>query len=162
MGRVHPWNIRAKMDERRAKDRADAAARPTVAVACWTSPAPVRAHHAGPWPRQAESDVSKLAVVLEAERGMTVADVGAGGGAMTVVMARRLGSTGRVYATDIAPAQLVELRELVSRERLENVVVLEGAEHSTNLPTACCDAIFLRDVYHHLTHPSRGMTFLPA
>jgi SAM-dependent methyltransferase len=36
---------------------------------------------------------------------------------------------------------------------LSNVVVLEGAESSTNLPSACCDAIFLRDAYHHLTRP---------
>ena len=32
-------------------------------------------------------------------------------------------------------------------------MVLEGAEASTNLPSECCDAIFLRDVYHHLTRP---------
>jgi SAM-dependent methyltransferase len=31
--------------------------------------------------------------------------------------------------------------------------VTEGAEAVTNLPSACCDAIFLRDVYHHLRRP---------
>ena len=31
--------------------------------------------------------------------------------------------------------------------------MLEGAPASTNLPPACCDAIFLRDVYHHVTQP---------
>lgn len=103
--------------------------------------------------KQAESEVPKLAEVLELERGMSVADVGAGGGAMSMVMARQVSSTGRVYATDIAPAQLAELREMVSREHLENVIVLEGADRSANLPDACCDAIFMRDVYHHLLHP---------
>ena len=41
----------------------------------------------------------------------------------------------------------------VAQDALSNVVVLEGAESSTNLPSECCDAIFLRDVYHHLTRP---------
>jgi hypothetical protein len=30
------------------------------------------------------------------------------------------------------------------------VTVIEGAAASANLPAACCDAIFLRHVYHHL------------
>lgn len=102
---------------------------------------------------QAAREVPKLADVLSLTRGMTVADVGSGGGAMTVSMAKWLGPSGRVYATDVASAQLAEIRENVAREGLQNVVVLEGAARSTNLPNECCDAIFLRDVYHHLTSP---------
>jgi predicted methyltransferase len=30
------------------------------------------------------------------------------------------------------------------------VTVIEGAAASTNLPAACCEAIFLRNVYHHI------------
>ena len=30
---------------------------------------------------------------------------------------------------------------------------MEGAAASTNLTAACCDAIFLRNVYHHITAP---------
>jgi predicted methyltransferase len=40
----------------------------------------------------------------------------------------------------------------VTREALSNVGVIEGAAISTNLPNGCCDAIFMRDVYHHLTN----------
>jgi predicted methyltransferase len=104
--------------------------------------------------RHAERDVPELAAVLELESGMTVADIGAGGGAMTMFMARRLGAASRVYATEIGVPQLDEIRQLVSREHLENVIVIEGHERSTNLPDGCCDAIFLQDVYHHLTSPS--------
>jgi predicted methyltransferase len=84
---------------------------------------------------------------------MIVADVGAGGGAISVVMAKWLGPGGRVYATDIRAEQLAEIKAAVTQEALSNVVVLEGAESSTNLPSECCNAIFLRDVYHHLTRP---------
>jgi ubiquinone/menaquinone biosynthesis C-methylase UbiE len=103
---------------------------------------------------QAERDVPQLAEVLGLAPGMTVADVGAGQGAMTVVFARWLGVNGRVYATDVSDSSLSALRAATKREKLDNVVVLESAAASTNLPDACCDAIFLRDVYHHLTQPA--------
>ena len=102
---------------------------------------------------QAAREVPLLADVLALKPGMTVADVGSGGGAMSVVLAKWLGTDGRVFATDIRAAQLTEIRDAVKEAGLPNVVVLEGAEASTNLPGACCDAIFLRDVYHHLTRP---------
>jgi len=46
------------------------------------------------------------------------------------------------------------LRQAVERNRLTNVTVIEGAERSTNLPASCCDAILIRDAYHHLTQPA--------
>jgi len=102
---------------------------------------------------QAAREVPKLAEVLALKPGMIVADVGSGGGAMAVVFAKWLGPSGRVYATDVRPEQLAEIRTAVEREALANVVVLEGGARSTNLPDECCNAIFLRDVYHHLTDP---------
>ena len=101
---------------------------------------------------QAEREVPQLAEVLELKPGMTVADVGAGGGAITVVLGKWIGS-GRVFATDIGAPQLQLIRDYVMREGLANVTVVEGRATSTNLPDACCDAIFLRDVYHHLSDP---------
>jgi cyclopropane fatty-acyl-phospholipid synthase-like methyltransferase len=98
----------------------------------------------------AEHDVPLLADVLELKPGMTVGDVGAGMGAMSIVFARRLGPSGRVLSTDIGATQLNVLREAVSREQLSNMTVIEGAPTATNLQDACCDAIFMRDVYHHI------------
>jgi ubiquinone/menaquinone biosynthesis C-methylase UbiE len=101
---------------------------------------------------QAELDVPKLVDVLRLRPGMTVADVGAGFGAMTVVLGKWIGD-GHVFATDIGQRQLQVIREYVEKEGLKNVTVLEGAAAATNLPPACCDAIFMRDVYHHITEP---------
>ncbi len=92
---------------------------------------------------------------------MTVADVGAGGGAMTVVLAKWLVS-GRVLATDINPGFLAEIREYAKRERLSNVTLIEGASASTNLPRPCCDVILMRNVYHHLTEPETFITSVIA
>jgi predicted methyltransferase len=103
--------------------------------------------------KQAEREVPSLTDVLGLEPGMTVADVGAGFGAWTLTIARWTGPSGRVYATEIGAEQLTAIRDFVARERLENVVVVEGSAGSANLPDGCCDAVFLRDVYHHLTQP---------
>ena len=99
---------------------------------------------------QAESDLPHLVEALELEPGMTVADVGSGGGAVTVVLGK-WNASGRVFATDITERGLRLTREYAKREGLTNVTVIEGAAGATNLPDACCDAIFMRDVYHHIT-----------
>jgi len=110
---------------------------------------------------QAEIEIPKLVEVLALKPSMTVADVGAGGGAMTVVLAKWLAS-GRVLATDINPSFLAEIREYAKREALSNVTLIEGAPASTNLPASCCDAILMRNVYHHLTEPETFITSVIA
>jgi len=99
---------------------------------------------------QAEREVPQLVEVLQLKPGMTVADVGAGFGATTVVLGTWIGD-GHVFATDIGQRQLQVIREYVATEGLKNVTVFEGAVAATNLPPDCCDAIFMRDVYHHVT-----------
>ena len=103
--------------------------------------------------KSAEIEVPRLVELLELKAGMTVADVGAGFGAWTMRLARELGPAGRVYATDVGAAQIAALRDVTQRERLNNVTVIEGAVSSSNLPALCCDAILIRDAYHHFTEP---------
>lgn len=98
-------------------------------------------------------EVPQLVELLELEPGMTVADVGAGFGAWTITFSQVLGPTGRVYTSDIGEQQLAALRQAAARESPTNITVVEGAERSTNLPPGCCDAILIRDAYHHLTQP---------
>jgi predicted methyltransferase len=59
-----------------------------------------------------------------------------------------------VFATEIDQAKLATLRSEAAKRRLTNVIILESKEAETNLPAECCDAIFLRRVYHHLTKPA--------
>jgi predicted methyltransferase len=103
--------------------------------------------------RDAELEAPQLAEVLGLQPGMTVADIGTGGGAMAMVLGRLVGS-GRVYATDVTERSLTITRAYAKKEGLTNIMVIEGAADSTNLPNACCDALFLRNVYHHVTEPS--------
>jgi SAM-dependent methyltransferase len=103
--------------------------------------------------RQAELEAPQLAEVLGVRPGVTVADIGTGGGAMAMVLARVVGP-GRVYATDVTPRSLTTTREYAKKEGLTNITVVEGGAASTNLPGECCDALFLRNVYHHVTEPA--------
>jgi predicted methyltransferase len=103
--------------------------------------------------KSASVEVPRLVQLLELEPGMTVADIGAGFGAWTVAFGKWTGPSGRVYATDIGEKQLAFLREYTKKEGLTNVTVMAGAPTSTNLPANCCDAILIRDAYHHLTQP---------
>jgi precorrin-6B methylase 2 len=112
--------------------------------------------------KQADLEIPMLVELLELKPGMTIADVGAGFGAWTTRFSRWLGPNGRVYASDVGDAQLTWLRGSLDREKLTNVTVVEGAPRSTNLPAACCDAILVRDAYHHFTEPDAMVKSLAA
>ncbi len=99
------------------------------------------------------ADADQLALLLGVRPGMVVADVGAGHGEMTVVMARLVGPRGRVYSTDIDPHALYKIRAAIKSAGLDNVTVLRATANNTKLPENCCDVIFLSRVYHHLTDP---------
>jgi ubiquinone/menaquinone biosynthesis C-methylase UbiE len=105
-------------------------------------------------------EVPELVTLFELKPGMTVADVGAGFGAWTMELAKVVGPSGRVYASDIGAAQLAALREAAKKH--SNVTVVEGAATSTNLPAGCCDAVLIRDAYHHLTEPDPIVKSLAA
>ncbi len=96
----------------------------------------------------------RLKQVLALETGAVVADVGAGKGGLTFVLASELGPKGHVFATEIDPGRLRGLREAVVAAKLDNVTVVEASVGETGLPADCCGAIVLRRVYHHLTDPS--------
>ena len=97
------------------------------------------------------AEVVRLAAWLAVRPGTRVADVGAGDGAFAGALARHVGSSGHVYATELDAQRLADIRRAVTVAKLSNVTVIEGAVSHTNLPDACCDALFSRFVYHHLT-----------
>ncbi len=102
----------------------------------------------------AADEIKRLAALMEWKPGTIVADIGAGDGIYSFAAVEHVGATGKVYATEIDTKKLDEVKAEVARRKLQNVVVVESKEADTNLPTGCCDAIFLRRVYHHLTKPS--------
>src|SRR4051794_23902241 len=90
------------------------------------------------WERPAEV-LDKLHV----QAGSTVADVGAGEGYFTVKMVERVGTTGKVYAEDIDPTTVANLRKLAQDRGLKQVEVIEGSADDPKLPEAKLDAILV-------------------
>jgi ubiquinone/menaquinone biosynthesis C-methylase UbiE len=85
--------------------------------------------------------------------GSTVADLGAGEGYYTVRLAARVGEKGRVLAQDINRGALQRLGERVSRDRLDNVAIKEGAVDDPRLPPNSFDRIFMVHMYHEVEEP---------
>jgi SAM-dependent methyltransferase len=103
--------------------------------------------------REAEEAPSRAVESLALAPGMVVADVGAGTGYYTVRMARRVGPTGRVYATDIQPGMIDILKRRLGAEGLTNVVPVLGAPDDPRLPPDSIDLALMVDVYHELSSP---------
>ena len=106
-----------------------------------------------PWREEAESQ--ELIGLLAVTPGQHVAEIGAGPGRLTVALAHAVGPAGRVFATDLNPARREDIRARAASAGVSNVSILEGAPADTTLPDACCDAIVMRAVYHHIQAPER-------
>ena len=105
-------------------------------------------------PGGAEAEADRLAALLELRPGVSVAEIGAGGGELTLEIAERVGATGRVYATEIEVEKQAAIRAAAREAGLANVEVLAAQLTSSGLPAGCCDAVFMRHVYHHLSDPA--------
>ena len=98
-------------------------------------------------------EVQRLTAWLQVEPGTRVADLGAGDGTFAVALARVVGPSGRVYATELEDERLAEIRQAATEAGVSNITSIQGTVSSTNLPEGCCDAVFSRAMYHHLTDP---------
>jgi ubiquinone/menaquinone biosynthesis C-methylase UbiE len=100
------------------------------------------------------ADAARLVTALKLDSGQTVADIGAGRGQLTVMLARKVGASGRVYATELDADRLRDIRRAIESAGLKNVSVVVAHATRTNLPEQCCDALVLRRVYHHFDEPA--------
>jgi ubiquinone/menaquinone biosynthesis C-methylase UbiE len=87
--------------------------------------------------------------------GQTVCEIGAGDGELSIAAARRVGPNGRVYTSELGEERVKTLRREVADSELTHITVVEGEAARTNFPDSSCDALFMRNVYHHFADPSR-------
>lgn len=86
--------------------------------------------------------------------GMAVADVGAGTGLFLDFFARDVTETGKVYAVEISPKFVENLK---ARAKVRNQPMVETVlctDRDVSLPAASVDAVFTCDTYHHFEYPS--------
>ncbi|MBK5254830.1 MAG: methyltransferase domain-containing protein [Vicinamibacteria bacterium] len=85
---------------------------------------------------------------LDLKTGDTLCDVGSGPGYFALRAARRLESSGWVYAEDVEATMIDALRDRVSQARLSNVTPILGLPDDPLLPKAACDVILVVNTYH--------------
>jgi SAM-dependent methyltransferase len=116
-----------------------------IVLALWLVPRV--AFHALPPGMTGES--RRLAAALKIEAGSVVADIGAGEGRLARSIAPIVGPASSLYVTELDAALFSELRE----HSPANVVVIRATAEDIGLPAGCCDAIYMRNVYHHIANP---------
>ena len=103
--------------------------------------------------REDEEAPSKALDALDLKPGMSVADIGAGSGYYSSRIAKRIGPTGRVYATDIQQGMIEILERRIKSEGLGNVTTILGAMDDPKLQPNSIDLAIMVDVYHELQQP---------
>jgi ubiquinone/menaquinone biosynthesis C-methylase UbiE len=105
---------------------------------------------------------SRIFDALLLRSGATVCEVGAGDGELSIAAAARVGSQGRVYTSELGDERIEALRAKMAAAGRPNIQVVEAASDRTNFPDGACDAIFMRNVYHHFAAPGPMSASLAA
>jgi ubiquinone/menaquinone biosynthesis C-methylase UbiE len=93
-------------------------------------------------------------------KGSTAADIGAGSGAITWRLAKRVGPTGKVYAVDIQPKMIELLRGNMAQRKIANVEPVLSTVYDPKLTPASVDLELMIDVYHEFSHPQEMLRHL--
>jgi SAM-dependent methyltransferase len=112
--------------------------------------------------REREEAPSRALALMQVAPGSTVADIGAGSGYFTERLARLVGPSGTVYATDIQQGMLDLIARRLARERLSNVTLVLGEPANPKLPSASLDLALMVDVYHELWEPQTVLRHIHA
>jgi ubiquinone/menaquinone biosynthesis C-methylase UbiE len=100
--------------------------------------------------RDTQREVTEIAQWLRLSETTILADVGAGGGEWTLLLAPRVN---RVFATDVKSPQVNGIENVARNRGITNVSVILGTQEETGLAANCCDAMLLCLVYHAFRNP---------
>ena len=117
----------------------------------------VMGHEAADWldrpEREQEEGPSKLVEALKLKPGMVVADIGAGSGYLSFLMAPHVAPGGKVIAEDIQPEMLTIIRKRSAERKITNVQPALGTPTDPKLPPNSVDLMIMVDVYHEFSDP---------
>jgi SAM-dependent methyltransferase len=117
----------------------------------------VMGHQAADWlerpERESEERPSLALPALKLKAGDVVADIGAGSGYYTRLLAKVIGEKGIVYAVDIQQEMLDLLTNKMAEAGIHNVKAVLGEIKDPKLPRNSIDLALLVDVYHEFDYP---------
>ena len=98
-------------------------------------------------------------IVREAaiQKGMVVADIGAGTGLFEPALSMAVGKDGKVIAVDIVPKFLSLIKEKAKQLKVSNIETVLCTAESTNLEPGSVDMVFICDTYHHFEFPRKTL-----
>lgn len=94
--------------------------------------------------------------------GMHVADIGAGSGFFTRLMAERIGPSGTAYGVEISGLLVAHIERSALAQGLRNVKAVLGTPASPNLPPGSVDLVLVADSYHHFEYPREMLNGIKA
>jgi SAM-dependent methyltransferase len=103
--------------------------------------------------RDKKLQVQRVMDILGIKKGTHVADIGAGSGWFAIRAAKRVGSTGIVYAVDINPESIDYINRRTQREGIGNVHAILSEEDDPRLSRNSIDSVLLLKTYHEVAHP---------
>ncbi len=92
---------------------------------------------------------------LNIQTGTSVADIGCGRGYFTFRLAKAVGDTSKVYATEISERALKAVADRVARDKITNVVPIRSDPTDTKLKAESLDTAFICNVLHHVPAQAR-------
>jgi ubiquinone/menaquinone biosynthesis C-methylase UbiE len=98
----------------------------------------------------------KRAEILDAmglKPGMDVADIGAGSGLISRLIAQRVAPGGTVYAVDIAKNMVDYITKTAQEAKITNIKAVLGDPRSPKLEPNSVDVVCIIDAYHHFEYP---------
>jgi len=103
--------------------------------------------------RDERLQINRVMDMLGIAPGKSVADIGAGSGWFTVRAARRVTSSGTVYAVDINPEAIHYIERRAKKEQLQNIKTVLSKPEDPQVPAHSIDAVLLLKTYHEVAHP---------
>ncbi len=83
-----------------------------------------------------------------------VLDFGCGPGSYSLIAAKYVGKSGKVYAVDIHPLAVRRVQEVALKKGLTNIETI-CSDCATGLPDDSIDVILLYDVFHMFSKPNK-------
>jgi ubiquinone/menaquinone biosynthesis C-methylase UbiE len=98
------------------------------------------------------SPPTKILERIGIQTGSNVLDFGAGSGSYSIPAAQLVGPTGKLYAADIHPLAIKEMRKKADKKRMKNLHII-FTDCETKLPDASIDFVLLFYVLHEFKNP---------
>jgi precorrin-6B methylase 2 len=98
--------------------------------------------------RDRNPSTSLIMEAIDARAGMSIADVGAGAGYFTFKLARLVGASGRIYATDVESTSVRYIRDESVRRGFTNVDVIHVPAERLGLPAQSVNEVVLVEVLY--------------